>query len=108
DVTNEGAPDADAGHRHVVRLTNVTESNDPVLEVALIEVEWDREDALPFTLCISAIGRAPECELLTGIAVARGNLVLADHGTTVRDEELPPVVPRRTPLVCEGAGALSD
>ena len=107
DVTNEGAPDADATHRHAVRLTNVTKSVDEVMELRLLEVEWSLEDALPFPLCISAIGRAPECELLTGLSVARGNIVPADHGTTIR-EALPVVPPWRAPLECEAAGELSD
>ncbi len=45
------------------------------------EVEWHAEDALPFDLCISALladgTRVPE------VSVARGNVVLADHGRTV-------------------------
>ena len=74
------AEDADPAHRHVVRLTRVTETFDPVLRVALLEVEWAPEDALPFPLCLSARGPAPECEWLECVSVARGNILLVDHG----------------------------
>ena len=45
--------------------------------------EWAAEDALPFPFCISAIGEAPECKYLENISVARGNVILVDHGRTV-------------------------
>lgn len=74
------AEDADPAHRHVVRLTRVTQTTDPVLGVPLLDVEWAPDDALPFPLCLSARGPAPDCEWLDGISVARGNVVLVDHG----------------------------
>lgn len=80
------AEDADPTHRHVVRLTRVTPTTDPVLEVDLLEVEWAAEDALPFPLCLSAQGPAPDCEWLDEISIARGNLVLVDHGRHRLDE----------------------
>jgi predicted phage baseplate assembly protein len=72
--------DADPAHRHVVRLTRVTATRDPVLDVSLLEVEWAPEDALPFPLCLSAQGPAPDCEWFEEITVARANVVLVDHG----------------------------
>ena len=72
--------DADPAHRHVVRLTRVTATRDPVLDVALLEVEWAPEDALPFPLCLSAQGPAPDCEWFDEITIARANVVLVDHG----------------------------
>ena len=78
--------DADPTHRHVVRLTRVTPATDPVLEVDLLEVEWAPEDALPFPLCLSAQGSAPDCEWLDEISIARGNIVLVDHGRRRLDE----------------------
>ncbi len=80
------ADDADPAHRHVVRLTSVTPTRDPVLEVDLLEVEWGLADALPFPLCLSAQGPAPDCEWLVDISVACGNVVLVDHGRHRLDE----------------------
>jgi len=76
------AADADPHHRHVVRLTEVTPSVDPIDHTPLVEVAWGVADALPFPLCISAVGPAPDCQLLDPISVARGNVVLVDHGRT--------------------------
>ena len=101
-------PDADPAHRHVVRLTKVTQTIDPLFELPLVEVEWSREDAMPFTLCVSAIGKPEECDYVEGLAVARANLVLADHGLTIHEETLAPV-PDRTPAeICEGEDDLSE
>ena len=89
--------DADRGHRHVVRLTSVAAANDPLNPGKnLLDVVWDVADALPFPLCISAQvaggGTAP------GVSVARGNLVLADHGLTIGNEALAPsMVPADMP-----------
>ena len=92
--------DADRTQRWAVRLTKVTLSSDPsgglfeplpsnaALDVT--EIEWDASDALPFPLCLTAVER-PDKE----IGVARGNIVLVDHGMSVRDEDLGQV-PRAT------------
>jgi hypothetical protein len=101
-------PDADRTHRHVVRLTRVEKCCDPLRGNRVLEVEWCREDALPFPLCVSAIGAAPKCDLVRGLAIARGNVILADHGATVRDEALPTVEPQQTTDVCEGEDAPAD
>jgi hypothetical protein len=84
--------DANPAHRHVVRLTQVLEDQDPLNQQEVVEIAWSAEDALPFPLCISAIGRPPECALMKGLSVARGNILLVDHGRTVT-EELEPAVP---------------
>src|SRR4029077_5358128 len=54
----------------------------------IVEVEWGAEDALPFPLCISGVGPPPECVLLENVSVARGNVILVDHGRRVRGETL--------------------
>jgi predicted phage baseplate assembly protein len=81
--------DADPSKRHVVQLTKVIPSLDPVFNQPVVEVEWAKEDALPFSICISAVERPagvpPRCQLLEGISVARGNLILADHGRSYRE-----------------------
>ncbi|CAN92257.1 hypothetical protein sce2098 [Sorangium cellulosum So ce56] len=91
--------DADPAHRHAVRLTRVEKGSDPLggrfldspsdaaLDVTIIA--WDVADALPFPLCISA--QLDGGEYLDKVSVARGNIVLADHGVTLFDEPLDPV-----------------
>jgi hypothetical protein len=77
--------DADPAHRHAVRLTEVKKSVDRLYGQPLLEVTWAEEDALPFPLCISAIGPAPKCELIENISIARGNIILVDHGRRIED-----------------------
>ena len=82
-----GVPaDADRAHRHVVRLTRVEPGVDVLYDQSILEVEWAAEDALPFPLCISAIGRAPECQYREDISIAHGNVLLVDHGRQVPTE----------------------
>jgi hypothetical protein len=83
--------DADPRHRHAVRLTRVEPGFDPLYQQAIVEIAWEAQDALPYSLCITAVGRAPECELIEDVSLARGNVVLVDHGQRVEDEDLPPV-----------------
>jgi hypothetical protein len=90
--------DADPRYRHAVRLTAVTPAvdplfteggsgpGDPVQPLRVLEVEWGVEDALPFTLRLWQLESADR-----PAAVARGNVVLADHGRTVEAEALPPL-----------------
>lgn len=77
--------DADPAHRHVVRLTGVVPATDPLLRATVLEVGWDVADALPFCLELSARLPAPGCESVDGVSVARGNVVLVDHGRTVHE-----------------------
>lgn len=88
--------DADPAHRHAVRLTKPPRlvqdplggrfeeppNNDPV---DITEIEWGDEDALPFSLCISAKVKQ---EIISNISIARGNIVLADHGLSLAEEPL--------------------
>ncbi|MET1052884.1 MAG: putative baseplate assembly protein [Mycetocola sp.] len=81
--------DADPDHRHVVRLTEVTPTEDPIGgqftdpvqtgPVPVTEIVWQNEDALPFALCLSS--RA-EDRLVVDVSIGLGNMVLADHGRT--------------------------
>ena len=102
--------DADPTHRHAVRLTKVTPIEDALFvpPVPLVEIEWAPADALPFTFCISTIGPAPECRLLGNVSVARGNVVLVDHGRTIVDEPLGMVDTASTKEVCEAEGRASE
>jgi hypothetical protein len=96
--------DADSAHRHVVRLTKVASGYDALLRTLVVEVEWASEDALPFALCLSARRPSPDCDKLRDISVARGNVVLVDHGR-IRTGELGPVGWRDVAgdCACEGS-----
>jgi hypothetical protein len=83
----------------VVRLTSVTISSDPVgapspppgppEPLAVTEIEWDTEDATPFSFHISGEVRVGDAtQQVEDMTVARGNLVLADHGASVVMEVL--------------------
>jgi hypothetical protein len=85
--TSSSAADRDPTHRHVVRLTHVAQAVDPVNDQPVVEVRWAVADALPFDLCLSSAMHPAD------VSVARGNIVLADHGLWIRDEDLG-VVPR--------------
>lgn len=90
------AADADPRHRQAVRLTEVTFIHDPLDGTPLAEIEWHEADALRFPLCLTALvetpGGPPE---VAEVSVARGNIVLADHGRTPDDPTLVPnVVPK--------------
>jgi hypothetical protein len=81
--TTGEAADADPGHRHAVRLTAVEAGRDRLLGQDVVEIEWGDDDALPFALCLSS--RTADCERTEGVSVARGNVVLVDHGRTGHD-----------------------
>jgi hypothetical protein len=84
--------DADPAHRHVVRLTSVAPGTDPLDGTPIVEIGWGALDALPFALSLTA--EAPGTKaLIADVSVARGNLVLTDHGVTVVE----PVVPQQLP-----------
>jgi hypothetical protein len=74
------AADADPAKRHVVTVTQARGTVDPVANTPIIEVAWDRSEALPFDLIVSA--RVTEGGPPEEVAVARGNLVRAVHGMT--------------------------
>ena len=99
--------DADPTHRHAVRITRVTAGIDDLLGVRIVDVEWDRADALPFALCLSVRLPAPECTLVEGVSVARGNVVLVDHGATLT-EPLGPVGVSTVVAECACEGALVE
>lgn len=100
--------DADPKARHAVRLTKVTPEattvgtadqetdrtpaaavTDPLpingTQQAIVEIEWDEDDALPFALCIS---EEIDGTVHDGLALARANVVLADHGRTISADEI--------------------
>lgn len=100
--------DADPQHRHPVRIIKIKHVNDPLYpEQKLTEITWAEEDALPFPLCLSAMGPPPECKLIENISVARGNLILVDHGRR-EEEDLDPVLPKETIEACDCNGHIID
>ncbi|MCP4047396.1 MAG: putative baseplate assembly protein [Gammaproteobacteria bacterium] len=91
--------DADRNHRWAVRLTHVLLDEDPsgglfleppnINPTPVTEIQWEEEDALPFPLCISTITDQDHGEsYLDRVSVAYGNVVLVDHGRSIKDEEL--------------------
>jgi hypothetical protein len=104
--------DADRAKRWAVRLTDVKADVDPSgrlfdeppvnAPLPVTEIFWDTADALPFPLCVSVEER-PGLE----ISVALGNIVLVDHGQTVRDEPLGAVPEPHLRRVAVAAGAQS-
>lgn len=99
--------DADPARRHAVRLTKVCPNVDGLLNRRVLDIEWALEDALPFSLCLSARMPAPDCSWKCGISVARGNVVLVDHGRSV-DEPLGPVTTRQTIEECACEGSVTE
>lgn len=95
--------DADPTHRQVVQLEDVKimPAGDPAYRdilthdgelqvfqpgdtaLPLLQVTWRRIDALRFPMCLSA--RIPGRDPLLNVSVARGNIVLADHGRTIEE-----------------------
>lgn len=98
--------DADIRRRWAVRLTQVTTRDalgnalvDPLFEsqtglpitdpstqdpAPVTEIQWSSSDALPFPVCISSefIDSDDRHQAVTGVSLAFGNVVLADHGVT--------------------------
>jgi hypothetical protein len=122
--------DADPTRRHAVRLTSVHPEativltdgvetgrtpqppmQDPLTGQPIVKIEWHDEDALPFPLCISSPRTDTELaeQVFEDVSVARGNIVLADHGLTIAEPEplgaVPPPrifkVPPVEPPFCE-------
>ncbi|MGE6733818.1 hypothetical protein ACQKIP_23440, partial [Streptomyces sp. NPDC059900] len=105
------AADADPAHRHAVRLTSVAATTDPLggqfharpttASVDITEIAWAAEDAIPFSVCLSA--RTAD-RLLHDISVLWGNVVLADHGRTLTAPDIA-IVPAHDPrLALPAAG----
>ena len=91
--------DADPVRVWPVRLVRVERDEDPLFPVVvgesdddtsgparptpLLRVHWHADDALPFPLCLSALGPAPVCARLRDLSMAFANVVLVDHGRSV-------------------------
>jgi hypothetical protein len=85
--TTGNPADLDSNHRHVVRLTSVTSRIDLLDSTPVLDIEWDEADALPFALCLSKLIEDTQGNPQLGeISVARGNIILADHGHSIASE----------------------
>jgi hypothetical protein len=112
--------DADPAHRHAVRLTSIdAKKQDPLggrfenppnnNPVDITEIAWSMDDALPFPICISSMtDKEHGANPVTDVSVARGNIVLVDHGGWFKNEALGTVpkvalyrVPASTGARCE-------
>ena len=96
--------DASPEKRHVVRLVCPPRPFfDPLNGQALLEVHWSKEDALPFSFCLSSL-TTETCEAVHDVTVARGNVLAVDHGQSGDCEDLSKVqtTSTRGPCVAEG------
>lgn len=78
---------ANPDHRHAIRLTKITPGESRA--GSWIQIEWSAVDALPFDLRLAPFP-IDHPELCPSLAL--GNIVLVDHGRSIR-EELPDVQP---------------
>jgi hypothetical protein len=108
--------DADPQRVWPVRLVEVAPlvddlfptSADDARPLPLLRVAWHRDDALPFPLCLSALGPAPTCARLHDVSVAFGNVVLVDHGASVGPVTLGTVPTVQVDAACECEGQPAD
>ena len=106
-IRTDPADPAQPGRRHIVHITEVEVTSDPlVLEagvpIAITRIAWRPEEALPFDICLAD-------------ATVHGNLVPATAGRTViehfaiADQSAVPFADRdRVPLAVERQGPLPD
>jgi hypothetical protein len=76
------AADANPLHRHAVRLTRVEDARPSIPSSRSRGIAWADDDALPFPCASRRWGRL-RARWSRISCVARGNLVLADHGRSV-------------------------
>lgn len=76
-------------HTRVVHTYRIITEPDYALPIT--EIAWGYEDALPFPLCISATTDYDYGHrYIEDVSVALGNIVLADHGLTIKEDSLRP------------------
>lgn len=100
-----GNASPDPLRRHVVRITGVQAGSDPAggvdsggnpVPMALLHVAWSSADALPFALPLAWVNALDSIEgqaigTQQPTAVARGNMVLVDHGESRGYDKIKPV-----------------
>jgi hypothetical protein len=99
-----GNASPDPARRHVVRITGIQPAIDPIggtdgggnpVPLDILHLSWATSDALPFDLPLTQVVALDAIEgLLAGTrqptAVARGNIVLVDHGESCGIDEILP------------------
>ena len=82
--------DRDPGIRQAVRLTAVQAGlTDQLTGAQITEIRWAEEDALAFPFCLSSqLDEAVGGGTATEVSHALGNVILADHGRAIEDEDL--------------------
>jgi predicted phage baseplate assembly protein len=100
------AADADPRHRQAVRLTAVEPVVDPLFDQPVVNVQWSAADALTFPVCLSSL-TSTDCVPVCPVSVARGNVILADHGMSLTACDGPPEIltvaqPTTSPGPCQG------
>ena len=102
--------DADPRHRQAVRLTAVEPTVDPLfaqpIGQPIVNVRWSEADALTFAVCLSSLNSS-DCTPVCPVSVARGNVILVDHGRSLTGcggppETLTVPVPSSSPGPCQG------
>jgi predicted phage baseplate assembly protein len=99
-------PDADPRHRQAVRLTAVEPAVDPLFDQPVVTVRWSAADALTFPVCLSSLNSS-DCTPVCPVSVARGNVILVDHGRSLTacggpPETLTVPAPVPSPGPCQG------
>jgi hypothetical protein len=89
-AATDSREEPDPQQRHVVRLTHLSRTTDALYDFPVVEIRWAAEDALPFAVALPLPpGNSPAGDPAPAVAVARGNMILADQGRLVEDEILP-------------------
>ena len=101
-------PAIDIRGGRAVRLTQVEPVIDNLDGTPVLRVRWAAADALPFSFCLSKMGPPPDCKWLDPISVARGNVILADHGGTQPDDDLGTVDREDPDYRCRCVGVLDE
>jgi len=83
--------DADPSHRQAVRLTSVEPAEDPLFQQPVVNVRWSAADALTFPVCLSSLNSS-DCTPVCPVSVARGNVILVDHGRSLTACGAPPEI----------------
>ena len=101
--------------RHVVRLTFVEHSDgdvpltDPLTLDEITEITWGEQDALPFPVCVSSVtDDVHGAAFVDEVSIARGNLMLADHGRTLPAEALGTVPEPHLYMTASGSDCTCD
>lgn len=94
EIAENAQRNGDMTHRHAVRLTSVNPEFDQLLKTDVLEIKWHPLDAMPFALCI----REEQENGLVKMAVAHGNIVLADHGMTIFDYDGGRIINKKEPI----------